>query len=224
MYFSERNEDTVFINHYSGLLEIEGTGDLTVEDLEISPSEEEGWGKEYTELSVKEGITEIREGFLNAFPNMKSLILSRTVTNVALTPELTEMLRKNRVLIRGEYDTCAEEFAKKLDLKFLHCDIPICEDEDEHERDVITLRFNPGGTPEIHHNIFTSGSSAGNYGGGEVSSELPENFFAGCTIDTFAEKFPERIRGRLLENVMLRRFLDIANCRLGKKKGSSMSR
>ena len=217
MYFSDRNEKTIYINHFSGLLEVKGTGDLTVEDTKVSPCDNDDWGAEFDTLSVTEGITDIREGFLDAFPNIECLILRRSVTSVAATPELISRLKRNNVLIRGEYDTCAEEFAKKHDLEFLHCDIPLADSEDEHERDIITLRFHYQKAPDIHHNIFTSGSSAGNYGGGEVASELPKNFFVGCTVEKFANIFPVYLHDQLMANDMLRRFFDTANKRRGRK-------
>ena len=213
MYFSERNEDTVYINHFSGLLEVEGKGDLTVEDTKVTPCFGDDWTAEFDTLSITEGITELREGYLDVFRNIGCLILSRSVTLVAVTPELVRRLRDNKVLIRGEYDTYAEKFAEENGLGFLHCDIPLAESEDERERDIITLRFHYGEAPDIHHNIFTSGSSAGSYGGGEVSNELPTDFYIGCTIEKFADNFPERLRGQLMENDMLRRFLEAANRR-----------
>lgn len=217
MYFSERNEDTVFINHYSGLLEVEGQGDLTAEDTVVSPFPDENWGDEFDTLSITEGITEIREGFLDAFPNIECLILSRTVTLIETTPELIARLRKNDVLIRGEYDTFAEGFAKDNGLEFLHCDIPLADTTDERERDVVTLRFHYGKAPDIHHNIFTSGSSAGNFGGGEVATKIPKNFYVGCTVEKFADNFSGRVREQLMSNDMLRRFLEAANRRTGHK-------
>ena len=218
MYFSKHNEKTVYINHYSGLLEVEGEGLLVKEDAEIWPDSRKNWRDEYDTLSVKEGITGLGEGYLEAFPKISCLILSRTVESVLTTKELDKRLRKNKVLIRGEYDSYAEQFAQERGLKFLHCDIPLAEDDigNRYEHDVITLRFHVKGKADIHYNCFTPGSSAGSYGGGEYANELPKDFYAGCTIDQFAERFPERLREQLTSNEMLRRFLDSANSRLKK--------
>ena len=219
MYFSEHNEDTVYINHYSGLLEVEGSGPLCREDARVFPDEGRDWAKEYDTLSVTEGITELGEGYLEAFPGIRCLILSRTVASAAVSGALEKRLRKNKVLVRGEYDTYAEDFAREKGLRFLHCDIPLGEDVDEthHERDVITLRFHLKDAPDIHHNIFSPGSSAGSYGGGEVAAALPRDFFVGCTPELFADRFPERLREQLLANDMLRRFLEAANRRVKKR-------
>ena len=43
MYFSLRSEDIVYVNHYSGLLEVEGTGPLCLEDASVFPDGGEDW-------------------------------------------------------------------------------------------------------------------------------------------------------------------------------------
>ena len=218
MYFSKHNEKTVYINHYSGLLEVEGEGLLVKEDAEVWPTERKTWRNKYDTLSIKEGITGLGEGYLEAFPKIDCLILSRTVESVSTAPELDARLRKNKVLIRGEYDTFAERFAQEKGLRFLHCDIPLAEDDIgiAYEHDVITLRFHENGRSDIHYNCFTPGSSAGSYGGGEYASKLPRDFYVGCTVESFAERFPERLREQLLSNDAIRRFLESANRRYGK--------
>ncbi|MCR5807982.1 MAG: hypothetical protein K6G56_00315 [Clostridiales bacterium] len=220
MYFSKRNEDTVYINHYSGLLEVEGEGVLERGDAEVWPEPDEDWASEYDTLSVKDGITGIGEGYLEAFPYIGCLILGRTVERIDASSELCRSFRKNKVLIRGEYDTLAERFADENGLRFLHCDIPLADDDirEHFEHDVITLRFHTRTAPDIHYNCFTPGSSAGSYGGGEYAKKLPRNFFAGCTLEQFADNFPERIRDQLMNNDMLKRFLETANRRLAEKK------
>ena len=217
MYFSKHNKDVTYTNHYSGLLEVKGTGILTAEDARVSPAER-GWADDYDTLDVTEGITGIGEGYLDAFPNLICLILSRSVTAVSTTPELDKRFRKKNVLIRGEYETFAETFAKERQLAFLHADIPLAvtHDERHYETDYITLRFFEKGKADIHHNVFSPGSSAGSYGGGEFANPLPRDFYAGCTVKAFASVFSEEAREQILNNDMLRRFLEAANRRLKK--------
>lgn len=217
MFFSDRNENTVYINHFSGLLEVEGTGDLEAGDAVVTPKSGDSWADEYDTMSIKEKITEIREGYLENFRNIKCLILSRSVTGIALSSADAQMLQRNKVLIRGEYNTFAEEFSRRMSLAFLHSDVFLAEVSDERERDLITLRFHADAAPDIHHNIFTSGSSAGSYGGGEVASELPRNFYVGCTMEKFVKNFSAAAREQLMSNDMLRRFLENANRRHGNK-------
>ena len=214
MYFSKHNEKIVYINHYSGLLEVEGEGLLCREDTELWPKPTESIAREYHTLSITDGITEVGEGFLDAFPYIGCLILCRTVESVAVSPELIKRMRKKKVLIRGEYDTFAERFAGENGLEFLHRDIHLADQDIEiaHEHDIITLRFHENGSSDIHYNCFTPGSSAGSYGGGEYANPLPRDFYVGCTIDDFANIFlNERVREQILSNETLKRFLEISN-------------
>lgn len=215
MYFSKRDKKIRYINHYSGLLEVEGEGVLCREEAEVWPESDKNWAKEYDTLSITEGITGLGEGYLEAFPALDCLILSRTVASVAVTPELVKRMQKRKVLIRGEYDTYAESFAKAHKLVFLHCDIHIADDDIEaaHEHDIITLRFHTDGSADIHYNCFTPGSSAGSYGGGEYVKDLPGDFYIGCTMEKFAGNFSERVREQILSNDAIRRFLESANRR-----------
>ena len=213
MYFSKHSEKIVYINHYSGLLEVQGEGALCREDTAVTPKPTESLKREYDTLSITEGITNVGEGFLDAFPYIECLILGRTVESVAVTPELLKHMRRKKVLIRGEYDTFAERFANENKLDFLHSDIPLAEFDIEaaHEHDIVTLRFHQDGQPDIHFNCFTPGSSAGSYGGGEYASKLPMDFYVGCTLESFADNLTERAREQILSNETLRRFLALSN-------------
>ena len=127
-----------FVSLSGGLLEVRGAGVLGIEDIPKIREYGEEWTKQFTSLSIASGITGIEKGFLDSFKNVS--------------------------LIRGEYNTFAEEFAKANGLRFLHCDILVAEDNDEarHEKDEITLRFHPDARPDILHDIYGTGSSAGN--------------------------------------------------------------
>lgn len=219
MYFSNHNENITYSNHYSGLLEVKGEGALCREDAQVWGESGKGWANSYDVLSVTEGITALGEGYLEAFPKIECLILSRTVVSVVVTPEFVKRMLKRKVLIRGEYDTYAESFAKDNKLDFLHSDIHIADDDIEiaHEHDIITLRFHSNGSADIHYNCFTPGSSAGSYGGGEYANKLPKNFYVGCTIEKFADNFNERIREQILSNEAIMRFLESANRRYKKR-------
>ena len=215
MYISNHNDKITYINHYSGLLEVKGEGVLCREDADVRGETDMSWANGYDVLSVTEGITAIDEGFLEAFQEIDCLILSYTVRSVAASAELIRRMRKRKVLIRGEYGSCAEEFAAENKLAFLHSDIHLADDDIEvvHEHDIITLRFHTDGPPDIHFNCFTPGSFAGSYGGGEYANNLPRDFYVGCTVEKFADHFSDRVREQLLNNEALRRFLESANRR-----------
>ena len=181
-----------FFSRSGGLLEVRGTGVLGAEDTAKVREKGEEWAERFTSVSIASGITGIENGFLEIFKNVS--------------------------LIRGEYNSFAEGFAEANGLRFLHCDIPVAEDvnESRHEKDEITLRFHPDACPDILHDIYGTGSSAGSYGGGQVVNELPGDFYVGCTVEKFAANFPERLRGQITGNQMLKRFLEAANSRENK--------
>ena len=209
-------EQGISYRNRCGILEFEGTGVLHREDYAGLRERGESWADEFTGLKISGGITGIGEGVLEEFRNITCIILCNTVTTLAVSLDFIGFLRERDVLVRGEYNTAAEDFAKANDLRFLHCDIPIAEDENEkyHELDKITLRFHPDSAPDILHDVYSTGSSAGNYGGGSVANDLPEDFYAGCTIEKFADNFTARVRDQILNNEMLKRFLTAANDRM----------
>ena len=157
MYFSKHNKNITYINHYSGLLEVEGNGVLCLKDTELWNESSKNWAKKYDTLSVTEGITELGEGYIEFFSHIDCLILDRTVESVTASPELLKNWRKRKVLICGEYDTLAERFADENGLRFLHRDIHLADNDIEiaHEHDIITLRFHENGSCDIHYNCFT---------------------------------------------------------------------
>ena len=120
MYFSSHNDDVAFVNHASGLLEVEGKGPLCAEDTDVRPFGDKGWADEFSSLKVCPGVTAIGPGFLEAFPGMQVLELPRTVEAVDASEAAIGFLRKRHVLIRGAFDSFAEDFARRhgLDLGF----------------------------------------------------------------------------------------------------------
>ena len=215
MYFSNHNEAITYSYTNGHPLEVEGKGPLCKEDLDVFPSADENWPEEYTAVHLTKGITEAKAGFLEAFTSMEMLIIDRTVKKIAMTDALAKLLRTNGVLIRGEYDTFAEKFAKDNGLHFLHADIFLALDRDEKrcENTFITLRFYENGKTEIEYDVYSPGISAGSCGGGIVMNEIPSDFYAGCTIEKFAEHFPIHLRKTLMKNEELRRFLQTTNQR-----------
>ena len=83
-------------------------------------------------------------------------------------------------------------------------------DEEHHEYTKLTLCFSDKG-PYLLEDVFTPGSSAGNYGGGTVRTDLPANFYQGQTPETFAQHFGERFRDQIRQNAELAAFLEEAN-------------
>lgn len=86
-------------------MEEDGEGVLLREDAEVWPASVKNWANEYYVLSVTEGITGLREKYLEAFPMIGCLILNRSIVSVGVTPALIKRMRRRKVLIRGEYDS-----------------------------------------------------------------------------------------------------------------------
>ncbi len=210
MYFSSHNDDVAFVNHASGLLEVEGKGPLCAEDTDVRPFGDKGWADEFSFLKVCPGVTAIGPGFLEAFPGMQVLELPRTVEAVDASEAAIGFLRKRHVLIRGAFDSFAEDFARRHGLDFLHADIYLACDRDERRQSntFITLRFFRNGSADLHYDEYSPGSSAGSWGGGVCTTDLPRNFYRGCSLEAFAGHFPEALREALMQNEELALFLE----------------
>ena len=209
MYFSSHS-DVAFVDRAGGLLEVEGKGPLCAEDADVGPFGGKGWADGFTFLKICPGVTAIGAGFLEAFPGMEVLELPRTVEAADESQAAIGFLRKRRVLIRGAFDSFAEAFARRHGLDFLHADIFLACDRDERRQSntVITLRFFPNGSADVHFDEHSPGSSAGNWGGGVCTSELAQGFYRGCSLEAFAGHFPEHLRESLRQNGELALFLE----------------
>ena len=58
----------------------------------------------------------------------------------------------------------------------------------EHGADIITLRFCEDGSAYIHQDCRCQGSSAGQIGGGEISVDIPDDFYLSLTCEQIAKK------------------------------------
>lgn len=86
-------------------------------------------------------------------------------------------------------------------------------DEEHYERSFMYLCCDDKG-PYLLEDVYTPGSNAGNYGGGEVRTELPADFYKGETPESFAEHFGGRFREQIRTNKELAAFLEEANRRI----------
>ena len=213
MYFSDHNDDIVFVNGYD-TLEAEGPegGILCAEDL---PGQ--SWGfkaDEYSTLTISPGIVRVEAGFLMPFQKLNVLVLGPTVEEVELTAELKKLLRRRRVLIRGTFGSYAERLSRELGLRFRHSDIFLAENYDErhHESSTYTLYFENTG-PYLLLDVKSPGWAASNLGGGVIRTDLPDNFYVGETPESFAEHFGESYREQIRQNAQLKAFLEEANRR-----------
>jgi len=206
MYYSRHNNDIRYFFTWGKPVLIEGNGAIYRADTDIG---KENWTQEYTRLYFKGGITEVKNGFLESFINLKELIIDSTVKNIEMTNELNELLKNNNVVIRGCYNTYAEKFAVENSLLFIHKDIyiGIRHNEEHCESRTITLHFDESGQMSLLYEDFCQGISAGNTMGGEFTRTMPKEFHKGCTLEEFADMMPEAYYAQIMKNKELEAFL-----------------
>lgn len=214
MYFSNHNENITFSTTWGGLLEVCGKGAVVKEDAEVNPGKSQDMWDRGLDVSLTDGITSVGPGFLEHFTRMRQLIIHYSVKDIAMTKELKALLKKNRVLVRGWFDSYGERFAKENGLRFLHTDLFVgwdC-DEDHYTHTKLTIRFNPDGTVTRQYDDYCPGISAGNNGGGTWEAELESDFYVNETLQGFAERLP-RFTQVILKNKDLAYFFRTASKR-----------
>ena len=124
------------------------------------------------------GFTDIAPKFLEQIDELRELILPDTVTKLHMTPKLERIFQRNKTLIRGSFDSFAEQFAHEHGLRFRPADFEFYEDYCElgHETTTRKLKFRRDGS-----NTF----------GGYHDTELPHHFFQTMTFDQFLARFHE---------------------------------
>ena len=130
-------------------------------------------------FELDEDVEEVESGFFEMLPTLSEIWIINPECRIYPTAAEEKLLKDNNVLIRGEYGTSAEKFARRYRLRFLHLDVVLASVGDYYQRgiDIITLRFREGGSAYIHQDCRCQGSSAGSVGGGEISFDLPDDFY-----------------------------------------------
>ncbi|MBR4628183.1 MAG: hypothetical protein IKO47_10885 [Ruminococcus sp.] len=138
------------------------------------------------------GYTEIDTAFLLQLRTLRELILPDSVTHIDMTPELEALLKKNDTLIRGSFDSFAENFASEQGLHFRPSDTVISHFyfEPAQETTVKSIVIARDGSMQVEEEVSSPGSSAGNTFGGTFHHDLPRNFYKTMTNEQIAERFP----------------------------------
>lgn len=203
MSISKNNKNISFDHTWGGPLQVCGKGMISAKDLEVDHDGGKGrhWIDDYRGVEFSKGITEVGPGFLEAFPQLDSIVIHYTVKSIAVSPELAATLRKRKVLVRGWYDSYGERFAREHGLEFRHADIVVgwAYDNEHDTRTRLEIRFNGQGKPYRFYDDICTGWAASNNGGGTYERELDENFYEGETLETFAQWFT-RFRDDILRN------------------------
>ena len=141
-------------------------------------------------LGLDEEIEEVEPDFFDLLPTISSIWIYNPECKIHMTEKTVKLFQKNAVILRGKYDTVSEKLAREYNLRFLHLDVELAciGDYFEHGVDIISLRFRPDGSPFIHQDCRCQGISAGNTGGGEVSFDLPKDFYLSMTAEEIADK------------------------------------
>jgi len=226
VYYSRHNDD-VFLDEYNpGPYTLYGHNifvrkhwdckrpvSVCVEDITSSGLKPE----EYYTLVITDGISSVKPGFIESFPNLQDLIVEADLKKIECTPELEALLKKNNVVLRGCFNSPAEKLASRLGLRFIHKNIflAVYINREYHESSELSLCFQEGEPPFFWRDDKTQGISAGNTGGGTVRTDLDEDFYVGVES---AEAFADEIVGRAFEedtrkNKELDAFLKEANRR-----------
>lgn len=168
-------------------------------------------------LELGEEVEEVEHGFFELLPTIDELWIINPTCRVSLSPGDAALFNKNDVIVRGVFDTAAERFARKYGLRFLHLDTELGQAGEYYERgvDIISLRFYSDGSAYIHQDCRCPGISAGNIGGGEISFDLPEDFYLTMSPEDIAGKCWSSCHKAILKNGTLASLLKKAQ----RKKG-----
>lgn len=209
MYYSKHHKNLVFIDRGTGSLEFSGDGVISAGDTEVwNPAG--NWKETFTSLTFLNGITEIGEGVLEQFPNLRKLCLPESLARIAVTDGLISFLRANDILVRAHLGSCGDSLASGNDLRFLPENIELgwSRREEYDESDRLILRFHEDGSIGLLYNIYTTGISAGSNGGADLERPMPEEYYPGCSLQEFAGMFPQRYCDQILRNPEIKRFLE----------------
>ena len=168
-------------------------------------------------LELGADIEEVEPDFFELLPTINGLWILNPACNLHMTEKTAKLFRKNNVILRGTFDSAAERLAKEIGLRFLHLDLEIASAGDYYERgrDTVTLRFFSDGSAIIHQDCVCQGISAGNNGGGEVSMDLPHDFYKTATPLSIAEACWGSCYDEILRSEKLAGFLETAKAKNG---------
>ncbi len=130
-------------------------------------------------FQLDDDIKRVEKVFLERIPHLEELAIGLSVEEIGVSSEADKLMHHNHVIIRGDFDTYAEEFAMQHHLGFVPMDFEITRNgtvDTKYGLDILTIEFY---TKEVNLRMdnFCPGSSAGNYGGGTIDKKIPVNFY-----------------------------------------------
>ena len=224
MYYSKNHAGLVLIDRGMGLLEFSGDGTIAASDTEVWNTVAADWKNGFTTLEMRDGITAIGAGVIVQFPKLAKLILPESVACIRVDAEDGAILRANDVCIHAAYGSYGDAFAHAHGLRLLPEDIELgwYRDEVHDEGAKLVLCFHEDGSMHLLYDIFTAGISAGSSGGASLERPMPEEYHPGCTLEEFAELFPERYHEQIMRNPRVKCFLQREAERGRQRKGDDI--
>ena len=129
-----------------------------------------------------------------------------------MTEKLKKILEKNNTLIRGNFDSYAQEFARENNLSFRPADLIFAEYYFERTREStrMTLVFKRGGGVYMKEAITAPGSNAGNTSGGTLTHPLEREFYKTNTAEQITARFSEGLCQSIIDDGRLAAFIEKA--------------
>ena len=189
---------------------------LKKKDMAYWSNDEQRVDPQGVSLGLDKEIEEVEPDFFDLLPTINSLWINNPECKIHMTEKTIKLFQENKVILRGEYDTVSERLAREYNLRFLHLDVVLCSTGEYFSNagvDIVTLRFNMDGSAYIHQDCRCPGSSAGSVGGGEISFDIPKDFFLTMTPEELADKCWHT---KLInENGILAKFMEKAKTKNG---------
>ena len=190
---------------------------LRKEDMSYWMNQKERTDPAGVALGLNENVEEVEPDFFDLLPTISELWIENPKCRIHMNEKTVRLFRDNRVLLRGRYDTVAEQLAREHHLRFLHLDVQLASVGDYYERgnDIITIRFRDGGSAYVHQDCRCQGSSAGSIGGGEISFDLPDDFYLTMKPREIADKCWGSCQREMISNGRLASFMKKAKSKKG---------
>ena len=190
---------------------------LQKKDMDFWMNQPERTDPSGVSFELGEDVEEVEQGFFELVPTIWELWMLNPECRLYLSDAEKALFQKNKVIIRGAFDTTAEAFAKENCLRFLHTDTVIAREGDYFEGgiDILTLRFYQDGSAYINQDEKCPGISAGNTGGGEVNVSLPVDFYQTMT----AKEVAAQCWGNCYSDILERGVLETLMKKAAKKHG-----
>ena len=195
----------------SGINHLEIYGDTIVKATDYQ--NDERLTDQNITLDFDDKIETVEDGFLERVPHLWKIIIAPSVKYIGVTPAAEKLLHKNSVLICGEFDSSAEEFARNYRLCFHPSDIKLAVDGDYFKQgvDIITLRIKDDGTAYINQDERCQGGCASWTGGGEIDVDINWDFFKDPNAqETIANKCWGNCREQIRQSEKFKIFLEKA--------------